>query len=131
MSKKEKIEELKLALGIKDNRLAENYLNKTEWDVEEAKRLYRLENSKQSPRINNANEIETINVIEFQITERLKTINETTQLNEFLSLLEHNGGLIIISPEEKINEVRNNMIRASNGKFCDIFFLKRHNFTNS
>jgi len=60
MSKKEKIEELKLALGIKDNRLAENYLNKTEWDVEEAKRLYRLENSKQSPRINNENEIETI-----------------------------------------------------------------------
>ena len=73
MPKKEKIEELKLSLGIKDNRLAENYLNKTEWDVEEAKRLYRLENSKQSPRINNENEIETIK------TERLKTINETTQ----------------------------------------------------
>ena len=140
MSKKEKIEELKLALGIKDNRLAVNYLNKAEWDVEEEKRLYRLENSKQSPRINNENEIETIK------TERLKTINETTQpknkdlykdylkflkdkfpniasnFNEFLSLLEHNGGLIIISPEEKINEVRNNMIRASNDKFCvDIF----------
>lgn len=79
MPKKEKIEELKLALGIKDNRLAENYLIKAEWDVEEAKRLYRLENSKQSQRINNANEIETINVIEFQITERLKTLNETIQ----------------------------------------------------
>lgn len=37
-------------------------------------------------------------------------------------MLEHKGGLIIISPEEKINEVRNNMIRASNVKFCvDIF----------
>ena len=39
---------------------------------------------------------------------------------DFLSSIKNRGGegLIIIFPEEKMNNVRNNMIRAANDKFC-------------
>lgn len=80
--------------------------------------------------------------MEFKISKKLKTSNETflpknkdlykdfikflkdkfsnivSNFKNFLSLLENMGGLIIIFSEEKMNDVRNNMIRASNNKIC-------------
>ena len=46
MPKREKINNLKSVLGIEDNRIAENYLIKAEWDEEKAKELYYKENPK-------------------------------------------------------------------------------------
>ena len=47
-----------------------------------------------------------------------KFANIVPNFKEFLSILKNTGGIIIIFPEEKMNEVRNNMIRASNIKLC-------------
>ena len=41
-----------------------------------------------------------------------------SNFKDFLSSLENRGGMLIIFPEEKMNEVRNNMIRAYNNKLC-------------
>ena len=45
-----------------------------------------------------------------------------SNFEEFFNLLDIRGGLIIIYPEEKINDVRNNIIRASNNNLCS--FIK-------
>ena len=142
MPRKEKIDSFKLLLGIKDNRKEEKYLIKANWDIKEAKNLYYLENKNYSERSNKLNNQENQKIIEFKISKKLKSINElffqknkdlykdfikflkdkfsnvVTNFKDFLSLLENRGGLIIIFPEEKMNEVRNNMIRASNLKYC-------------
>ena len=142
MPRKEKIDNLKLLFGIKDNRTAENYLVRANWDLEEAIKLFNHENPNYSEKTNVPNEQETQRNFEFKISEQLKSSNEifmpmnkdqykdfikflkdkfaniVPNFKEFLSILKNTGGLIIIFPEEKINEVRNNMIRASNNKLC-------------
>ena len=139
MPRKEKIDNFKLLFEIKDNRTAENYLIRANWDIEEAKKLFIHENPNYSKKTNIPNQQETF---EFKITEKLKSSNEiflpknkdlykdfikflkdkfsniVSNFKEFLSILKNTGGLIIIFPEEKMNEVRNNMIRASNNNLC-------------
>ena len=74
MPKKEKIEELKLSLGINDIKLAEIYLIRVNWDVEEAIKQYEFENPNCSERDNVQNE--TQNITEFDESEILKNSNE-------------------------------------------------------
>ena len=40
MPRKEKIDNIKVSLGIDDARIAENYLIRADWDVENAIKLY-------------------------------------------------------------------------------------------
>ena len=147
MPRKEKIDNLKASLGIKDSSIAEKYLIRSNWNVEEAMKLYSGENPDYSERATR-NEQETHKIIEFKINEKLKSSDETflpknkdlyndfikflkdknsyvvSNFKDFLCSLERRGGLIIIFPEEKMNEVRNNMIRASNIKFCSDIMTK-------
>ena len=147
MPRKEKIDNLKASLGIKDSSIAEKYLIRSNWNVEEAMKLYSGENPDYSERVTR-NEQETHKIIEFKINEKLKSSDETflpknkdlyndfikflkdknsyvvSNFKDFLCSLERRGGLIIIFPEEKMNEVRNNMIRASNIKFCSDIMTK-------
>ena len=137
MSKKEKINELKLLLKIEDNKLAEKYLIKANWNIEEAKKLYESENSIHSEKNNILDETQ----IDFNISEELNESNEVfTQknkalYNDFIKFLEKlfnkktvsnfkdffssskkDGGLIIIFQEENIDDIRNTFIRAANNK---------------
>ena len=142
MPRKDKIDNFKLSLGIKDNSIAENYLIKADWDVEEAKKLYYHDDNPNYSERTNQNEQETQKIMKFKISEKLKASNETflsknkdlykdfikflkdkfsnivSNFKDFLSLLENMRGLIIIFPEEKINYVKNNMIRAYNNTKC-------------
>ena len=137
MPRKEKINELKSLLKIEDNKTAENYLIKANWNIEKAKKLYELEN----PNHSESNNILDNTQIEFNINEILKESNEVfspknkSLYDDFIKSLEKlfpnkivlnyknffissktSGGLIIIFPESKINELRNNLIRAVNKK---------------
>ena len=137
MSKKEKINALKSLLKIKDSKTAENYLVKANWNIEEAKKLYELEKPNHSERNNILDKTQ----IEFSINEIIKESDEVfspknkSLYDDFIKSLEKlfpnqivlnyknffnssksAGGLIIVFPEEKINELRNNLIRAVNKK---------------
>ena len=137
MPRKEKINELKSLLKIEDNKTAENYLIKANWNIEKAKKLYELEN----PNHSESNNILDNTQIEFNINEILKESNEVfspknkSLYDDFIKSLERlfpnqivlnyknffnssksAGGLIIVFPEAKINELRNNLIRAVNKK---------------
>ena len=137
MPRKEKINELKSLLKIEDNKIAENYLIRANWSIEKAKKLYELEN----PNYSESNNILNNTQIEFNINEIFKESNEVfspknkSLYDDFIKSLEKlfpnqivlnyknffnssksAGGLIIVFPEEKINELRNNLIRAVNKK---------------
>ena len=137
MPRKEKINELKSLLKIEDNKTAENYLIKANLNIEKEKKLYELEN----PNNSENNNILDNTQIEFNINEILKELNEVfspknkSLSDDFIKSLEKlfpnkivlnyknlfissktSGGLIIIFPESKINELRNNLIRAVNKK---------------
>lgn len=137
MPRKEKINELKSLLKIEDNKIAENYLIRANWSIEKAKKLYELEN----PNYSESNNILDNTQIEFNINEIFKESNEVfspknkSLYDDFIKSLEKlfpnqivlnyknffnssksAGGLIIVFPEEKINELRNNLIRAVNKK---------------
>ena len=71
MPRKEKINELKSLLKIEDNKTAENYLIKANWNIEKAKKLYELEN----PNNSENNNILDNTQIEFNINEILKELN--------------------------------------------------------
>ena len=143
MGRKEKINNFKSITGINDNSLAEKYLIIADWDEEKAIQLYFKENSKN--KINKNDNIKKDKQVqgkfEFKISEALyKTEEVYTQkekdsffdmikfleknfyiaqnFNEFLSSLKKAAGLIIIFQKEKMTEVRNNMIRATNNALC-------------
>ena len=141
MPRKKKINELKLLLKIEDNKLAENYLIRANWNIDEAKKLYESENSIHFERNNILDETQ----IEFNISEALNESNEVftpknkdlyddfikfleklfnkktvSNFKNFFNLSKNNGGLIIIFPEENIEEIRNNLIRAANNKNVNI-----------
>ena len=119
MPRKEKINELKSLLKIEDNKTAENYLIKANWNIEKAKKLYELEN----PNNSENNNILDNTQIEFNINEILKESNEVfspknkSLYDDFIKSLEKlfpnkivlnyknffissktSGGLIIIFP---------------------------------
>ena len=71
MPRKEKINQLKSLLKIEDNKTAENYLIKANWNIEKAKKLYELEN----PNNSENNNILDNTQIEFNINEILKELN--------------------------------------------------------
>lgn len=137
MPRKEKINQLKSLLKIEDNKTAENYLVKANWNIEKAKKLYELEN----PNNAESNDILDNTQIEFNINEIFKESNEVfspknkslyddfiksleklfpnqivLNYKNFFSSTKKAGGLIIIFPESKINELRNNLIRVVNKK---------------
>ena len=137
MPRKEKINQLKSLLKIEDNKTAENYLIKANWNIEKAKKLYELEN----PNNSESNNILDNTQIEFNINEIIKESNEVfspknkslyddfiksleklfpnqivLSYKNFFSSTKEAGGLIIIFPESKINELRNNLIRVVNKK---------------
>ena len=128
-------------LKIEDNKLAENYLIRANWNIDEAKKLYESENSIHFERNNILDETQ----IEFNISEALNESNEVftpknkdlyddfikfleklfnkktvSNFKNFFNLSKNNGGLIIIFPEENIEEIRNNLIRAANNKNVNI-----------
>ena len=141
MGKKEKINNFKSIVGIKDNSIAEKYLIRANWDENAAIDLYFKENKNIKKNNNNQKIKPVIGKCEFEISETLYESEEvfiqkdkdayidlfkflegkfyvSQNFEEFLSSLKKKAGLIIIFPKEKMTEVRNNMIRASNNVIC-------------
>ena len=139
MGRKEKINNLKIILDIKDDSVAEKYLTRTNWDENEAIELYFNENKIVESNDNKPKKPRAKN--EFEITKTLSSTQEVflqqdkdifmdtfkflkekfyvaQNFKDFYSSLKKYAGLIIIFPRFKSSEVRNNMIRAYNNGVC-------------
>ena len=137
MPRKEKINNFQARVGINNAGLAEKYLIRAGWDEDKAIEIYYKENKK-IPKVNTLPVYQNIQVkIDFKISETLNSseevytkggkasyidmvkflegkFNVSLNFKEFLNLLKTKAGLIIIFPKNKLDEVRNNMVRAIN-----------------
>ena len=144
MSNREKINYFKEKVGIDDDGLAEQYLNFTNGDKNQAVQLFLNEQQSnlniQERNFQNAQQNQA--KIEFSINYRTRFNREvylqkdksayedltkfllekfiyiSNNFDSFLKELKRHAGLIIVLSREKIYDLRNNMIQISNNQLC-------------
>ena len=141
MSRNDKINFFNSKVGNYDNMIAELYLNLTGGNAEQAVQLFLSErevNQNSNRNIYQNNQIKIEFTIDYERFSNLNVYNShdenvyndlvkflkekfvyiSNNLDNFLNFLKEHAGLIIIFPQEKKFDVRNDMIRAYNDQLC-------------